>query len=183
MKSKPVQTANISEIIRDRRNKLALRKGYYGLLWRIILLAIMGYLLFTRIFLITQSNGMGMFPAIKDGDLIMCFRLQQEYMKDDIVTYEVNGTRYIGRIVARETDVVTMDDSGTLLVNGTVQVGEILFPTYARGSLEYPYRVPENHIFVLGDYRSQAQDSRDFGSIPMEIVEGKVITILRRRGL
>ena len=43
--------------------------------------------------------------------------------------------------------------------------------------------VPENHVFILGDYRTQTVDSRDFGPVPMECVAGKVITILRRRGL
>lgn len=58
-----------------------------------------------------------------------------------------------------------------------------MYPTYAKEGLEYPYRVPEGHVFVLGDYRTNATDSRDFGPIPMKQVEGKVITILRRRGL
>ena len=38
-------------------------------------------------------------------------------------------------------------------------------------------------MFLLGDYRTQTLDSRDFGAISMENVEGKVITLLRRRGL
>lgn len=124
-----------------------------------------------------------MFPALKDGDLVFAFRLQQEYAKKDVVVYEVDGQEYIGRIAARGTDVVTLDDSGTLLVNGTVQSGEILYPTYAEGELEYPYVVPEGYVFVLGDYRTQTTDSRTLGAIPMGDVKGKVITILRRRGL
>lgn len=183
MNSIPEQTANISETIRRRRSKLATRKGYISLLYRTILLAIVGYLLLTQVFIITQANGNAMFPAVKDGDLIIGFRLQQRYTKNDVVVYKVNGNQYIGRITARETDVVAMDDSGTLLVNGTTQGGEILYPTYAKEGIEYPYRVSEGHTFILGDYRTQTQDSRDFGSIPIDDLEGKVITIIRRRGL
>ena len=43
--------------------------------------------------------------------------------------------------------------------------------------------VPEGSVYVLGDYRTNTQDSRDFGAIPIKSVQGKVITILRRRGL
>ena len=75
------------------------------------------------------------------------------------------------------------DDTGILLVNGTAQGGEILYPTYALEGIEYPFRVPENCLFVLGDYRTQATDSRALGPIPLEDVQGKVLTILRRRGL
>jgi signal peptidase I len=177
------QTANISEVIKSRRTKLAIKKGYISLLYRTILLAIVAYLLFTQVFIISQASGNEMFPAVKDGDLIIGFRLQQSYTKNDVVIYGAKGKRHIGRIAARESDVVAIDDSGTLLVNGTTQGGEILYPTYAKEGMEYPYRVPEGHIFILGDYRTQTQDSRDFGSIPIDDLEGKVITILRRRGL
>lgn len=181
--SKTQSISDITDIINKRRQNLAIRKGYISLISRICLLAIIGFVIFTQVILVTQASGTGMFPAIKDGDLIISFRLQQGYTKNDVITYKVNGIRYIGRIAARETDVITMDDSGTLLVNGTVQGGEILYPTYPSEGIEYPYRVPEGHIFVLGDYRTQTQDSRNFGPIPIEGVEGKVITILRRRSL
>jgi signal peptidase I len=51
--------------------------------------------------------------------------------------------------VARATDNVTIDDSGSLTVNGTTQTGEILYPTYPEvdSSLAYPYQVPENSVF------------------------------------
>ena len=147
------------------------------------MLIVAGYVFFTQVFLITQTRGLGMFPALKDGDLAIVFRLQQNYARDDVVAYQSSGQRYFGRIVARADDVVTIDESGTLLVNGTPQSGEILYPTYPKDGIEYPYRVPENYVFVLGDYRTQTQDSRDFGPILLDDVEGKVITILRRRGI
>ena len=101
---------------------------------------------------------MEMFPAIKDGDLIIGFRLQRQYVKNDVLVYQVEGKQKIGRLVARATDVVTIDEDGTLRVNGTVQSGEIMYPTYPKEGVSYPYQVPENHIFVMGDYRTQAED-------------------------
>lgn len=170
-------------IIINRRNQVLDRQGYMSLLRRLIFLGLAGWVLLSQVFLITQVRGNEMFPAVKDGDLLIGFRLQQEYSKNDVVAYSASGKLRIGRIVARANDVVTLDDSGTLLVNGTTQSGEILYPTYAREGQEYPITVPQGQVFILGDYRTQCQDSRDFGSIPMENVEGKVITILRRRGL
>lgn len=43
--------------------------------------------------------------------------------------------------------------------------------------------VPEGSVFILGDYRTHAKDSREFGPISIENVKAKVITILRRREL
>ena len=102
--------------------------------------------------------------------------------KGDVVIYQKGDAVYIGRIVAFETDTVMMDDSGKILVNGTTQSGEIMYPTYAKEGIEYPYRVPEG-LFLLGDYRTQARDSRDFGPVPLDNIKGKVITIVRRRGV
>ena len=172
-----------SHIIRRRRNAAEIKSGYIRLDADIAALAVIGILLFTQVFLVMQAPGNGMFPAIKDGDLIIGFRMQGEYVKDDVVVYEADGKTHVGRIMGRETDVITMDDTGTLFVNGTVQGGEILFPTYPEDGIEYPYTVPEGCVFILGDYRTQATDSREYGSISLENVKAKVITILRRRQL
>lgn len=176
------QVTNAS-IITNRRNRVLDQQGYISLLFRILFLALAGWVLFSQVFLITQVSGNDMFPAVKDGDLVIGFRLQKEYAKNDVIVYTANGKTHIGRIAARATDIVTLDDSGTLLVNGTVQSGEIMYPTYAKEGITYPYKVPEGHVFILGDYRTQTEDSRNLGSIPLENVKGKVITILRRRGL
>ena len=38
-------------------------------------------------------------------------------------------------------------------------------------------KVPENHYFLMGDFRSNAHDSRIIGTIPREQILGKVIEI------
>ena len=115
--------------------------------------------------------------------MVLAYRLHSDYQKGDVVFYTVDGATYMGRIVGRGTDVIYMDDSGTLVINGTNQGGEIMYPTYAKPGTEYPYRVPEGSVYILGDYRTQTEDSRDFGPIPLDDIQGKVITIVRRRGV
>lgn len=180
-RAKKQETAE--SLIAVRRNRALDRQGFAALLLRVAFIALAGWILLNRIFLVTQVSGNDMFPAVKDGDLAIAFRIQQEYVKGDVVIYTANGETRVGRIAARGADVVTLDDSGVLLVNGTNQTGEILYPTYAKDGLEYPYTVPEENVFILGDYRTQTEDSRDFGSVSLENVQAKVITILRRRGL
>lgn len=180
---KETKSLTIAEVIKRRKADLAFQREYRSLFLKMIVIIAACWIVFTQIFLLMQVKGNGMFPSVKDGDLVLAFRLQQEYAKNDVVVFTTEGKTYVGRIVARENDVVTLDESGTLLVNGTVQSGEILYPSYAEGDLEYPYLVPEGHVFVMGDYRTQTTDSRNLGPIAMEDVKGKVITILRRRGL
>lgn len=173
----------IQEVIRRRRTDVVIAQGYWSLAFKCAALALVLLVLLTQVFLITQVSGNDMFPAVKDGDLVIAYRLQSDLSKNDVVVYTVEGQRRVGRILGRPGDVIMLDDSGNLLVNGTNQGGEILYPTYAKDNLTYPYVVPADTYFLLGDYRTQAEDSRDFGPVQKADVEGKVITILRRRGI
>ena len=182
MTSQP-KMARPMEVIRRRRMQLLTTRGYLSLALRILVITLAIWLIFTNVFLLSQCSDLGMFPAIEAGDLLLAYRLQDEYVKGDVVIYTVDGAQYLGRIVARETDLVQLDDSGNLIVNGTTQGGEIMYPTYAKEGIHYPLTIPQGTLFILGDYRTQTQDSRDFGPIPLKNIEGKVITIVRRRGL
>lgn len=178
-----VRNESPPEAIRRRRLGLLTRRGYLDLLLRLAAMAAAVWLIFGQVFLIHRNQGLGMFPAVKDGDLVLAYRLHREYGKGDVVIYRREDGLHLGRIAAWGTDVVMMDDSGSLTVNGNPQNGEILYPTYARENADYPLRVQEGRVFLLGDYRTQAQDSRDFGPIPLDDIQGKVITIVRRRGI
>ncbi len=184
MKSSNKRQTNES-IITDRKNRVLDRQSGIRLIFRIAMLVLVFWLLFSYVFILKPVSGNDMFPAIKDGDVAFGFRLEQQYSKDDVVIYSVDGKTYIGRIAAGASDVVTIDESGTLVVNGTVQSGEIMYPTYPKDndSLTYPYRVPDGCVFILGDYRTQATDSRDLGAVALSDIQGKIITILRRRGI
>ena len=106
-----------SKIIRRRRREAETRNGYIQLLARIILVIVCGGLLFTQGFLLMRAPDNGMFPAIKGGDLLIGFRLQRNFLKNDVVVYKANGKLQVGRILGQETDVITIDDTGQLLVN------------------------------------------------------------------
>ena len=151
------------------------------LLIKLAVIALVGWILFGKIFLVTQVSGNDMFPAIKDGDLLLAYRIQKDYKQDDSVVYCQDGELRVGRILAFENDVATIDDSGELLVNGTLQSEEILYPTYAKDGITYPYTVPEGEVFILCDFRTEGTDSRDFGSVSLKEVKGLVITLMRRR--
>ena len=166
-----------------QKEKAARLREARELLIRALLFAGVCYVLLSRVFLVTQAHGNDMFPSVRDGDLVVAFRLERSLAKNDVVVYSAGGKQRVGRVAAAAGDVVYLDDSGALLVNGVRQTGEILYPTYAKEGLAYPLGVPEGQVFLLGDYRTQGEDSRDFGPISQAEIRGKVITILRRRGL
>lgn len=170
-------------VARHRRQRLLNRRGYVSLLFRLGFFVLAVWLLFSNVFLLTQCRGQDMFPAMEDGDLVLAYRLHEDYKLGDVVVYSRDGKFCFGRIVALGNDTVMMSDSGSLIINGAVRTGDIMYPTYAKEGTVYPFTVPEGRAYVLGDYRTQAKDSRDYGPIPIEYIEGKVITIVRRRGV
>ena len=162
---------------RKRESKRMLGSTVQILVVLAVLLCI--FLIFFR-FRIAKGNGM--YPAVLDGDLVLCFH-KSEFVKNDIVFYTVNGTEYLGRVAAVGGDILDISDEGVLTVNGTVQAGEIDFPTFPADDWDGAVIVPPDSVFVLGDYRTQTRDSRDFGCIPLKDVKWKAVTILRHRKL
>lgn len=52
---------------------------------------------------------------------------------------------------------------------------------YTEG-ISFPVTLGEDEYFVLGDSRSNAEDSRIYGPVKKEEIKGAVITLLRHRG-
>ncbi len=44
-----------------------------------------------------------------------------------------------------------------------------------------PVVIPKNHYFLLGDNRNQSNDSRYWGTLPLESIRGKVVEIKNPR--
>ena len=160
-----------------------LRHLALSLLLRLAAVAAALALLLGVVLLVTQAHGQDMFPAVKDGDLLIAYRLQRRWAQDDVVLYRQGDVLRAGRIAAVGGDVVMLEEDGTLRVNGTLHTGEVLYPTYPADGVTYPYTVPEGCLFILNDYRTHGRDSRHFGAVPQQDAAGKVITLLRRRGL
>ena len=59
-----------------------------------------------------------------------------------------------------------------------------MYPTTPDGAMiSFPYEVPENCVFVLNDFRSDTSDSRVFGGVRQDDLKGRIIFIMRRRGI
>ena len=126
-----------------------------------------------------------MYPRLDAGDLLLFYRLDKDVKAQDIIVFEKNNTRYVGRVVAVGGDTVEITDSESLIINGnTVMESNIFYPTPRyEGYVEYPLTLPQGTCFVLTDKRRGGEDSRYFGPVQSSEIEGIVITVLRRNNL
>lgn len=141
-------------------------------------------LIFTFLFGVCRNADGSMAPAIKEGDLAIFYRLDKNYLIHDTVVLEFGGEKQVRRVMAAAGDTVDITEEG-LLVNGALQQEtDIYFPTlpYADG-VRFPLTLSEGQIFVLGDSRENATDSRIYGAVEIKDTLGKVMTILRRRNI
>lgn len=129
-------------------------------------------------------SGEAMFPAVRDGDVAVFYRLAGAPVAGDVIVYEEQGQRLLGRVVAMSGDSVDLTDNGQLIVNGAVQQETIYVPTEpVPGGIDMPYAVGDGCVFVLGDNRPYATDSRLIGAVCEEQIHGRVVNLFRRRGI
>ena len=142
-------------------------------------------LLFTFLFGIMRYPEPSMAPAIKDGDLVIFYRSAESgYQSRDVVVLNVYGQKQVRRVVAIAGDSVDITEDG-LVINGSLQQELGIYQKterYVEG-VSFPLTVPEGQVFVLGDNRADATDSRIYGSVKTEDILGDVMTVIRRRNI
>jgi signal peptidase I len=94
---------------------------------------------------------------------------------DDLVVFDEPGTslRVVKRVVGLPGDVVEIRDAKTFR-NGR----RVVEPYVDRASIDAlyygPVTVPQGQILVLGDNRATSVDSRHYGTVPADRVDGMV---------
>lgn len=122
-----------------------------------------------------------MIDTINIGDHLIVNRLPYYYrnpVRGEIVVFSHEGDNLVKRVIGEPGDVIELID-GNVYVNGaplneesyllTLNSTYELYPS----DITFPYTVPEESYFVMGDNREISGDSRIFGSIKREQIFAK----------
>ena len=120
-----------------------------------------------------------MSPTLHDGSVVLIdkvtFVRREPRRGDVIVTSDPrSGEAIVKRVVAVGGDSVAIDD-GSLVINGSRVAESYIDNDHMEGYYFGPDVVPAGHLFLLGDNRSDSVDSRAFGPIGVDDVEGRVL--------
>jgi len=151
---------------------------------KIAVIAASALLLFTCVYGLHRSAEPGMNPSVKDGDLVIFYRFDKKYRAGDLALLAFQGKKQVRRVIATAGDTVDITEDG-LMINGALQQEPGIYQKtqrYAEG-VSFPLTLGEGQVFVLGDAREGATDSRIYGAVNAGDTRGTVITIFRRRSL
>lgn len=134
----------------------------------------------------TASMNTGEDGCLKSGDLVLMNRMAYsernapDYGDITVFAYSSNGKNISVpvRVIGNDGDIIEIK-SGNVYRNG-----ELLEEPYAKGSTytavsdnsgNNKYKVPKESVFVLGDNREKAIDSRTQGCISRRDLGGKIV--------
>ena len=160
-------------------------KDLLFLLAKIVSIVLIFLLLITFLFGIIRYQEPSMAPAIKDGDMVIFYRYgNTSYLPQDVIVFEYNGQKQARRVIAAAGDTVDISEDG-LVINGALQQEMEIYQKTERyqDGVSFPLTVPEGEVFVLGDSRIGATDSRIYGCVKTGDVLGKVMAVIRRRAI
>lgn len=104
--------------------------------------------------------------------------------RGDVVVFDApdDGTRLIKRVVAVGGDVLEVR-GGHAWVNGVPgDTNAVLELRMGGGPDAGPLRVPEGHVFVMGDFRGNSRDSRYFGFVREDRIYARAASVYYRSG-
>ena len=132
--------------------------------------------LFTFIMPVVKYYGNSMSPTLKDGQILIVNKMAK-IESGDIIAFYYKNKVIVRRVIATGNSQISIDVFGTVSVNGSeLDEPYVENKTLGQSNISFPYDVPANSYFVLGDNRDVAMDSRldEIGVVTKDRLLGKV---------
>lgn len=170
----------IIQVTAERRKlnrRMHHRNAFFTFLLSFVVTILAGSMLLLLFLPVLEVSGSSMEPTLRDGDILVL--LKSKTIKAGEMCGMYSHDRLIlKRVIGLPGDVVNMDDAGNVFVNG-LQLPEPYVSQKSVGNcdLSFPFTVPDNSLFVLGDHRETSIDSRSslIGCVKANQVMGQVV--------
>ena len=178
-KNAPVSLPTKEQVERERklyRWRKAYMKALNGTIYVLTMVAAVAALIATLVLPVLQIEGTSMEPTLKNGDIVLLTKTTV-FDRGEICGFAWNNKILIKRVIGIPGDWIEIDTDGTVYRNGE-KLDEPYAEQIAFGEcdLEFPYQVPQEQYFVLGDMRESSIDSRNtlVGCVENKQIIGKI---------
>ena len=142
----------------------------------LIVVAAIAALIAMLVLPVLQIAGTSMEPSLNDGDIVLLVKTKH-LETGDLCAFYYSNKVLVKRVIGTPGDYIWIESDGTVFVNGTaLDEPYVSEKAFGECDVEFPYQVPENCYFVMGDQRETSIDSRSsvIGCIAEENLMGKI---------
>ena len=158
------------------RRKKAYNKALGGTIYVLTIVAAVAVLIATLVLPVLQIEGKSMEPTLVNGDIVLLTKTTN-FDRGELCGFSWNNKLLIKRVIGIPGDWIEIDSDGTVYLNGK-KLNEPYADQIAFGEcdLEFPFQVPQEQYFVLGDMRESSIDSRNtlIGCVEKDQIVGRV---------
>lgn len=162
--------------LKRERNRIRYRRIIKSTVYALTVVAAIAVLVATLVLPVLQISGNSMEPTLNNGEIVVLVKTAK-LKRGDLCGFSYSNKILIKRVIGLPGDVIVMDARGNVTVNG-----ELLDEPYisekglGECDIEFPFTVPEEQYFLMGDHRETSIDSRStvIGCIEREQIVGKL---------
>lgn len=169
------------EQVRAVHDKLAyrarLKKVLMGTLSVLIVVAAAAVLVSTLFLPVIQVSGDSMEPTLNNGDIILLVKTKR-YSTGQLCCVAWQNKLLLKRVIGLPGDSIDIDANGNVSVNGELlDEPYVINKSLGECDISFPYVVPDDKMFVLGDRRDTSIDSRSsaIGCVSDEQMVGRML--------
>jgi signal peptidase I len=163
--------------LKRENSKKEYRKVLRNTLVVVIVVAAFAVLVSSFFITVLKVTGDSMTPTLETGDIVIA-QNSTNFEVGDLLAFYYNNKVLVKRVIGSPGDWINIDANGDVSVNGVlIEEAYVSDKSLEPTDLTFPYQVPENRWFVLGDHRNVSIDSRSsvVGCVTREQLIGKVI--------
>lgn len=167
----------LEQELKRERYKQRYRKTLWSTVYALITVAAVAVLVATLWMPVLQIYGSSMSPTLEEGDIVISIKAS-DLQQGDVVGFYYGNKLLVKRNIAETGSWVDMDESGVIYVDGVaLEEPYVDAPSVGNADIEFPYQIPEEKYFLVGDHRSVSVDSRHsvVGCISKEYIVGKIV--------